>query len=100
MAIDYGKASSILNETFIENHKEVSEDEAANLIVRAEMKIRTLDEEMALDEELIAATQIVKMLKGAYTDATKYERAKIAHLLKKIDEIHAFEGENPEASHM
>lgn len=96
MAIDYGKASNILSETFIENHKEVNEDEAAQLIVRSEMKIRALEEEKSMDEDLASAIEIAKQLKGAYTDAVKYERAKIDYLLKKIDEIRSFEGEQPD----
>ena len=97
MAVDIGKAKKVLNQAFLDNVSDISEDEAANLIVRSEQKLRDLRNEMANDEDLLGAQQVVKDLKGAYTSALKYEEAKIAHLLEKIDEIQSGEV-NPEAS--
>ena len=97
MAVDIGKAKKVLNQAFLDNVSDIAEDEAANLIVKSEQKLRDLRNEMANDEDLLGAQQVVKDLKGAYTSAIKYEEAKISHLLEKIDEIQ--DGEvNPEAS--
>jgi hypothetical protein len=76
-----------LSQSFVENHEDVSEDVAADLIVKAEQKIKEIDEERTADDKLAMAKQIVKDLSGAYTAAVKYERAKIRFLLEKIDEI-------------
>ena len=76
-----------LAQSFVENHEDVSEDVAADLIVKSEQKIKEIDEERAADDKLAMAKQIVKDLNGAYTAAVKYERAKIRFLLEKIDEI-------------
>jgi hypothetical protein len=76
-----------LSKSFVDNHKDVSEDVAGELIVSATQKIRALEQERDADEQLSAAKQIVKDLNGAYTSAIKYERAKINFLLEKIQEI-------------
>ena len=60
---------------------------AADLIVRAEMKVKEIKEERTADGKLEQAKQIVKDLNGAYTSAIKYEQAKISFLLEKIIEI-------------
>lgn len=80
-----GKAS--LSESFVENHKNVSEDVAADLVVRATQKIREIKQERAADEKLAAAKQITKDLNAGYAAAIKYEEAKIQYLLEKIAEI-------------
>lgn len=76
-----------LSKSFVDNHENISEDVAGELIVKAEQKIREIEEERAADEKLMAAKQIVKDINGAYTSAVKYERAKISFLLEKIAEI-------------
>jgi hypothetical protein len=97
MALDFGKAKKILSSAFLENHEEISEDEAANLVVKAEMQIKGLREEKAEDEQLNAAIQVKKDLESGYNNAIKYEEAKIQYLLAKIEEIQ--EGKvNPDAS--
>jgi len=97
MALDYGKAKSILSSSFLENNEGVSEDEASNLVVKAELAIKGLRQEKSEDEQLIAATQVKKDLESAYKNAIKYEEAKIQYLLAKIEEIQ--EGDvNPHAS--
>lgn len=85
--LDIGKAKKVLSSAFLEQHSNISEDEAAALIVKAEQTVRDLKEEMTNDEKLMAATSIIKDLKGGYTSAIKYEEAKIQFLLAKIDEI-------------
>ncbi len=77
----------VLSKSFVENHENVTEDTAGELIVKAEQKIKSIEEEKAADEKLAAARQIVKDLNSAYTSAVKYERAKIQFLLDKIEEI-------------
>lgn len=81
------KASKVLSDSFVENNEDVSEDVAGSLIVKAEQKIREIEDERAADERLATARQIVKDLNGAYTATVKYERAKIQFLLEKINEI-------------
>lgn len=77
----------VLSQSFVDNHENVNEDVASDLIVKAEMTLKELREERAADEKLAAAKQIVKDLNGAYTSAMKYEEAKIQFLLEKIAEI-------------
>jgi small-conductance mechanosensitive channel len=96
MALDLGKAKKILSSTFLEDNENISEDEAAALIVKAEQQIKGLRDEMAADEQLQAAAQVKKDLESGYKNAIKYEEAKIQYLLAKIDEIQ--EGVNPSAS--
>jgi hypothetical protein len=76
-----------LSKSFVENHEDVNEDTATQLIVQAEQKIKEIEEERSADEKLAAAKQIVKDINSAYTSAIKYERAKINFLLEKIAEI-------------
>jgi hypothetical protein len=77
----------VLSKSFVDNHENVTEDVAADLIVRAEQKVKGIKEERAADEKLAQAKQIVKDLNSAYTSAIKYEQAKIDFLLEKIEEI-------------
>jgi hypothetical protein len=87
MALDLGKAKKILSKTFLEDHEDINEDEAAALIVKAEQQIKGLRVEKDSDEELAAANQIKKDLEAGYNSAIKYEEAKIQYLLSKIEEI-------------
>lgn len=80
-------ARKILGNAFVENNDNVNEDVAAELIVKAEQKMKEIEEEREADERLAAAKNIVKDLNGSYTSAIKYERAKINYLLEKIAEI-------------
>jgi hypothetical protein len=77
----------VLSKSFLDNHENVTEDVAADLIVKAEMKVKEIKEERQADGKLEQAKQIVKDLNGAYTSAIKYEQAKIDFLLEKIVEI-------------
>jgi len=76
-----------LSKSFVDNHENVNEDTAVDLIVRAEQKIKEIEEERAADDKLTAAKQIVKDMNSAYTSAIKYEKAKISFLLEKLQEI-------------
>lgn len=85
--INMGKASKVLTKTFIDSYKNVSEDEAALMVVEAIKKVREINKEKSEDEQLKAAKQITKDLGSAYRDAAKYEKAKIDWLLDRLDEI-------------
>ena len=87
MAVDLGKARKILSQSFLDNHDEVNEDEAAHMIVKAEQQIKALFEERETDENLSAAKGVVKDLSAGYNNAIKYEQAKIQFLLAKLEEI-------------
>jgi len=97
MAVDLGKAKKILSQAFLENNQDLNEDEAALMVVKSEMQIKALREEMTSDEKLAAALQIAKDLKSGYSNAIKYEESKIQYLLAKIEEIQGGEV-NPHAS--
>lgn len=84
-------STKILSKSFVDNHENVSEDVAGELIVQATQKIREIEQEREADEKLSAAKQIVKDINSAYTSAIKYERAKINYLLEKIQEIQSGE---------
>ena len=81
----------VLSKSFVDNHENVTEDVAADLIVKAEQKVKAIREERAADEKLAQAKTIVKDLNSAYTSTIKYEQAKIDFLLEKIEEIQSGE---------
>ena len=87
MAINKGNATKVLSKSFVENHENISEDQAADVIIKSQLTIKLLEEEREADEKLAAAKQIVKDLNAGYTSAIKYEKAKINFLLEKIQEI-------------
>jgi hypothetical protein len=80
-------SKKVLSKSFVDNNEDVNEDVAIDGIVKAEQKIREIEEEKAADEKLAAAKQIVKDINSAYTSAIRYERAKINFFLEKINEI-------------
>lgn len=90
-------SKNALSKSFVDNHQNMSEDVAGELIVRAEQKVKAIREERNADEKLAQAKQIVKDLNTAYTSAINYERAKIEFLLEKIEEIQSGEV-NPSSS--
>ncbi len=83
----YNKAKSLLSTSFTENHNDISEDEAADEVVRAEQALAQIEDEMEGDEQLTAAKNVAKDLGSAYKSAMKLEKAKIAFFLGKIKEI-------------
>jgi hypothetical protein len=80
-------SESKLSQSFVDNAKDLNEDEATTLLVEAEQKIRLIKEERAADEKLNAAKTIAKELAAGYNSALNYEKAKITFLLDKIQEI-------------
>ena len=87
MAVNLGKAKNTLSKTWSENVRDINEDEAANMIVRAEQKIRDILDEQQADDKLNAAKQIVKDLNAGYSSIVSLEKAKIRHLLERVQEI-------------
>jgi hypothetical protein len=80
-------SESKLNQSFVDNAKDLNEDEATALLVESEQKIRQIKDERNADERLTAAKNIVKDLSAGYNSALNYEKAKISFLLDKIQEI-------------
>lgn len=85
--------SSKLPNSFIENHSDLGEDQAADLIVKSEQKIRLLKQTQSQDEKLSVAKGIVKDLNSSYKSAISYENAKVDYLLTVIEEIQADDGD-------
>ncbi len=80
-------SESKLSQSFVDNAKDLNEDEATALLVESEQKIRQIKEERNADAKLSAAKGIVKDLSAGYNSALNYEKAKISFLLDKIQEI-------------
>lgn len=80
-------SESKLSQSFVDNAKDLNEDEATALLVEAEQKLRQIKEERNADEKLTAAKNIVKDLSAGYNSAMSYEKSKINFLLDKINEI-------------
>lgn len=78
------KSKKSVDKWFMENYENINEDEAMELIVQAEQRIKEIQEERAADEKLANAKQIVKDLNSAYADAIKHERSKISFFLEKL----------------
>lgn len=81
----------VLSKSFVDNHQDINEDEALDLLYSANKQIKELNEEMEGDDQLNAAKQIVKDLTKGYTSAINYEKAKIAYLIERVEEIRANE---------
>lgn len=80
-------SDSKLSQSFVDNAKDLNEDEATALLVESEQKIRAIKEERNADEKLTAAKNIAKDLSAGYNSALNYEKSKIQFLLDKIAEI-------------
>ena len=81
----------VLSKSFVDNHQDINEDEALDLLYSASKQIKELNEEMEGDDQLNAAKQIVKDLTKGYTSAINYEKAKIEYLIQRVEEIRANE---------
>lgn len=89
--ITKGKAKKILSNSFQENHKDVSEDRAMELIFLAEKAIKNTKEERNTDDKLNAAKNIAKDLGQSYSSAINYEKAKIQFLVERVEELQDYE---------
>ena len=91
MSISKGKARKVLSNSFVENHEDVSEDRALELIFDCETKMRDLRDDRNNDDKLNAAKAITKDLNAGYKSAIDYEKAKVQFLLEKVEEIREYE---------
>lgn len=87
MSVDKGAANKVLSQSFVDNNENISEDEANALIIKSLQTIKQLEQERDEHEQLRAAKQIVKDMNSGFSNAIKYEKAKISFLLEKINEI-------------
>lgn len=66
-------------------------------IVSAETSLRDVDREQKADEKVAGARELLRDLVGAYNDARKAQRAKIAYALHLLEErgelLHESDGE-------
>lgn len=76
-----------LSKSFVENAEDLNEDQATQLLIESEKKIKLIKEQRAADPKLKAAKDIAKELGAGYTSALNYEKSKISFLLDKIEEI-------------
>lgn len=83
------KKNQVLSSSFVENHQDITEDEAMEKLTQCELTIRDLLEEKKNDDKLNAAKQIAKDLNAGYNSAVNYEKAKIQFLLEQIEKIRA-----------
>jgi hypothetical protein len=90
-----GSKKSNLSASFVENHSSINDDDAMELLVKAEKRIRALTDERNNDAKLTAAKQIKHDLESSYNSAINYEKAKVNFFLEKIDELR---GEGEEVS--
>lgn len=83
--VNIGKAKQILSKTFMESCEELADDEIADMVVKAEQRIKEIKQEQENDEKLQAAKSIIKDLNAGYTSVIKHERARIDFLLGKLE---------------
>ncbi len=81
-----GKARSVLSQTFIDSCAELTEEQVADMVVKAEQRIKEIKHEQECDEKLSAAKSIIKDLNSGYSSVIKHERARIDFLLGKLEE--------------
>ena len=91
MGISKGKAKKVLSNSFQENHKDVTEDRAMELIYQAERQLKNIREERTQDDKLNAAKNIAKELGAGYTSTLNYEKAKIQFLVERVEELEEYE---------
>lgn len=79
------KWEKVLTETWVNQHKGLSEEEAKAKLIESEFEIRAALEEKENHTELQNAKEIVKDLNAGFSSAIKYEKAKIEFLLEQIE---------------
>lgn len=84
--MDIKKIIAKLPVGFVEEAAGLDGDGLRAAIVRAEERIRETEREQGQDEKLQGARDIVKDLAGAYNDAKRAQRAKIAYSLHLLEE--------------
>ena len=84
LKINVGK---ILSSSFMENNKDINEDEAMAKITQSELEIKAILDEKKNDDKLEAARDICKQLSLGYNASLKMEKAKIQFLLERIESL-------------
>ena len=84
--MDIKKIIAKLPVGFVEEAAGLDGDGLRAAIVRAEELVRETEREQGADEKLQGAREIVKDLAGAYNDAKRAQRAKIAYALHLLEE--------------
>jgi hypothetical protein len=75
----------VLSSSFVNNNKDLSEEEAKTKVIESQFAIKSIKGEKENDDQLNAAKEIVKELNAGYSAAEKHERAKIEFLLEVIE---------------
>lgn len=84
--MDIKKIIAKLPVGFVEDAVGMDGDALRAEIIRAETQIREVEREQGQDDKLQGAREIVKDIVGAYNDAKRAQRAKIAYSLHLLDE--------------
>lgn len=84
--MDIKKIIAKLPAGFVEDAAGMDGDGLRAEIIRAETSIREVEREMGNDDKLQGAREIVKDIVGAYNDAKRAQRAKIAYSLHLLEE--------------
>ena len=79
------KWEKVLTDSWVSQHKGISEEEAKARLIECEFEIRAALAEKEEDAQLNAAKEVVKDLNAGYSSAIKYEKAKIEFLLEQIE---------------
>lgn len=98
--MDIKKIIAKLPVGFAEDAAGMNGDQLRAEIIKAETSLRTVEHEMKADEKLTGAKELVKDFSGAYNDAKKAQRAKIAYALHVLEErgqlgVGAFAADEP-----
>jgi len=84
--LDIKKIIAKLPVGFAEDAAGMDGDQLRAEIIKAETSLRQVDQEMKADEKLTGAKELVKDFSGAYNEAKKAQRAKIAYALHVLEE--------------
>lgn len=84
--MDIKKIIARLPAGFVDDAMGMDGDQLRAEIIRAETALHEVDKELKADEKLSGARELVKELVGAYNDAKRAQRAKIAYVLHLLEE--------------
>lgn len=86
VALDIKKVIAKLPTGYLDDVASMDGSQLRGEIIKAESNIREILKEMAADEKLTGAKELVKDFVGGYNDAKKAQRAKIEYLLHLLEE--------------
>lgn len=86
VALDIKKVIAKLPTGYVDEVAGMDGAKLRSEIIQAESNIREVLKEMAADEKLQGARELVKDFLGGYNDAKKAQRAKIDYLLHLLEE--------------